>query len=70
MREAVIVSGARTAVGKAPRGALSGTRPDDMAAAAIKAAGFTIERCERFGFRASALEPSVPHILGVARRPY
>jgi acetyl-CoA acyltransferase len=38
MREAVIVSGARTAVGKAPRGALSGTRPDDMAAAAIKAA--------------------------------
>jgi acetyl-CoA acyltransferase len=38
MREAVIVSAARTAVGKAPRGALNGTRPDDMAAAAIKAA--------------------------------
>jgi acetyl-CoA acyltransferase len=37
MREAVIVSAARTAVGKAPRGALNGTRPDDMAAAAIKA---------------------------------
>ena len=36
--------------------------------AAIEAAGFTIERCERFGFRASAVEPSVPHILGVARR--
>jgi ubiquinone/menaquinone biosynthesis C-methylase UbiE len=35
---------------------------------AIEAAGFTIERCERFGFRASALEPSIPHILGVARR--
>ena len=37
-------------------------------AAAIEATGFTIERCERFGFRASALEPNVPHILGVARR--
>jgi acetyl-CoA acyltransferase len=37
MREAVIVSAARTAVGKAPRGALNGTRPDDMAAAAIRA---------------------------------
>src|SRR5919109_530493 len=38
MREAVIVSGARTAVGKAPRGALRGTHTSDLAAAAIKAA--------------------------------
>ncbi len=38
MREAVIVSITRTAVGKAPRGALRSTRPDDMAAAAIKEA--------------------------------
>ncbi|WP_029215608.1 acetyl-CoA C-acetyltransferase [Kallotenue papyrolyticum] len=38
MREAVIVSGARTAVGKAGRGSLRTVRPDDMAAAAIKAA--------------------------------
>ena len=38
MRDAVIVSAARTAVGKAPRGALKDTRPDDMAATAIKAA--------------------------------
>jgi len=38
MREAVIVSGARTAVGKAPRGKLRTTRPDDMAAAVVKAA--------------------------------
>jgi acetyl-CoA acyltransferase len=38
MREAVIVSAVRTAVGKAPRGALRQTRPDDMAAEAIKAA--------------------------------
>ena len=36
MREAVIVSIARTAVGKAPRGTLRNTRPDDMAAAAIQ----------------------------------
>ena len=35
MREAVIVSAVRTAVGKAPRGALKDTRPDELAAAAI-----------------------------------
>jgi len=38
MREAVIVSAVRTAVGKAPRGALKDTRPDELAAAAIKEA--------------------------------
>ena len=36
MREAVIVAIARTAVGKAPRGTLRNTRPDDMAAAVIQ----------------------------------
>jgi acetyl-CoA acyltransferase len=36
MKEAVIVSIARTAVGKAPRGTLRNTRPDDMAAAALR----------------------------------
>ncbi|MDE3111127.1 MAG: acetyl-CoA C-acyltransferase [Acidobacteriota bacterium] len=36
MREAVIVSSVRTAVGKAPKGALRATRPDDLAALAIK----------------------------------
>ena len=35
---ALIVSAVRTAVGKAPRGALSATRPDDMAALAIRSA--------------------------------
>ncbi|HJT99604.1 MAG TPA: acetyl-CoA C-acyltransferase [Actinomycetes bacterium] len=35
MKEAVIVSGARTAVGRAPRGSLRTARPDDMAGAAI-----------------------------------
>src|SRR5712692_9980888 len=35
MHEAVIVSAVRTAVGKAPGGTLRGTRPDELAAAAI-----------------------------------
>ena len=35
MSEAVIVSAVRTAVGKAPKGTLRNTRPDDMAAAVI-----------------------------------
>jgi acetyl-CoA acyltransferase len=38
MREAVIVSAVRTAVGKAGRGTLRETRPDDMAAEVIKGA--------------------------------
>ena len=38
MREVVIVSSVRTAVGKAGKGTLRQVRPDDMAAAAIKAA--------------------------------
>ncbi len=38
MKDAVIVSALRTAVGKAPRGVLKDTRPDDMAGAVIKAA--------------------------------
>ncbi len=37
-KEAVIVSGARTAVGRAPRGTLRATYPDDMAGAAMKEA--------------------------------
>ena len=38
MREAVIVSSVRTAVGKATRGALRTTRPDDLAALVMKEA--------------------------------
>src|SRR2546425_2492768 len=38
MKEAVIVSAVRTAVGKAPKGTLRDTRPDDLGAAAIKEA--------------------------------
>jgi acetyl-CoA acyltransferase len=36
MKEAVIVSAVRTAVGKAPKGTLRHTRPDDLAAVAIR----------------------------------
>jgi acetyl-CoA acyltransferase len=43
MREVVIVGAARTAIGRAPRGTLRNTRPDDLAAVAIKAA---IERAK------------------------
>src|SRR5437762_10294746 len=38
MADAVILSAARTAVGKAPSGALHATRPDELAATALKAA--------------------------------
>jgi acetyl-CoA acyltransferase len=36
MKEAVIVSAVRTAVGKAPKGTLKNTRPDEMGAAVIR----------------------------------
>ncbi len=38
MREAVLVSAVRTAVGRAPRGALRATRPDDLGATAVRGA--------------------------------
>lgn len=38
MQEAYIVSAVRTPIGKAPRGSLRNTRPDDLAAIAIKSA--------------------------------
>lgn len=37
MQEAVIIDCVRTAVGKAPRGTLRNTRPDDLGAAAVRA---------------------------------
>jgi acetyl-CoA acyltransferase len=44
MREAVIVSSVRTAVGKAFKGTLRSTRPDDLAAIAIRAAVARVSR--------------------------
>jgi SAM-dependent methyltransferase len=34
----------------------------------IEAAGFAIERCDRFSFRVPPVDPPKTHILGVARR--
>ena len=50
MKEAVIVSAVRTAVGKAPKGTLKSTRPDDLGAAAIK------EAVSRAGVDASLID--------------
>jgi ubiquinone/menaquinone biosynthesis C-methylase UbiE len=46
-----------------------GCHPARDTGAAIEAAGFTIEESDRFMFSPSSLEPSIPHILGIARRP-
>ena len=46
-----------------------GCHPNRDTLAAIKAAGFEVERCDRFGFSPSPMIPSIPHILGAARRP-
>jgi acetyl-CoA acyltransferase len=43
MRDAVIVSAVRTAVGRAPKGTLKDTRPDEMGAAAIREAMARVE---------------------------
>ncbi|MDQ3042866.1 MAG: acetyl-CoA C-acyltransferase, partial [Acidobacteriota bacterium] len=51
MKEAVIVSAVRTAVGKAPKGTLKNTRPDDLGAAAIREA---VKRAE--GLDASQID--------------
>ncbi|SFD95167.1 3-ketoacyl-CoA thiolase [Lentibacillus persicus] len=45
MKEAVIVAGARTPVGKANKGSLANTRPDDLAALTIKE---TLKRAENY----------------------
>ena len=46
-----------------------GCHPTRQTGDAIEAAGFQLERCERFGFSPSPVTPKVPYILGVARRP-
>ena len=58
MRDVVIVGAVRTAIGKSPRGTLRNTRPDDLAAVAIKAA------VERAGIEPDAIEDLV---LGCAQ---
>ncbi len=47
MKEAVIVSAVRTAVGKAPKGTLRNTRPDDLGATAIMEAVNRVEGLDK-----------------------
>jgi len=47
MKEAVIVSAVRTAVGKAPKGTLKNTRPDELGAAAIREAVNQVEGLDK-----------------------
>ena len=54
MKEAVVVSAVRTAVGKAPKGTLKNTRPDEMGAAVI---GEAVRRAE--GLEKSEIEDVV-----------
>jgi acetyl-CoA acyltransferase len=47
MRDVIIASAVRTAIGKAPRGALRATRPDDLAAFAISGALERVPQLDR-----------------------
>jgi acetyl-CoA acyltransferase len=47
MKEAVIVSAVRTAVGKAPKGTFKNTRPDELGAAAIREAVAKVEGLDK-----------------------
>lgn len=46
-----------------------GCHPTRDTIAAIQAAGFLIERCDRFPFSPSLMTPKLPFVLGVARKP-
>src|SRR4051812_27840377 len=45
-----------------------GCHPARHTGDAIERAGFEIEECRRFGFKPGAVIPTIPHILGRARR--
>ncbi|HYH86037.1 MAG TPA: acetyl-CoA C-acyltransferase [Pyrinomonadaceae bacterium] len=70
MRDAVIVSAVRTAVGKAPKGTLRNTRPDEMGAAvieeAIKRAG-GLEKAEIEDVIMGCAMPEAEQGMNVAR---
>jgi acetyl-CoA acyltransferase len=65
MREAVIVSAVRTAVGRAPRGSLRNTRPDDLAEAMNRVPGLKPEEVEDMVIGCSF--PEAEQGLNVAR---
>jgi ubiquinone/menaquinone biosynthesis C-methylase UbiE len=48
---------------------LGGCHPTRHTGDAIAAAGFEIQSCRRFGFKPAPVAPTIPHILGIARRP-
>ncbi|WP_331753129.1 class I SAM-dependent methyltransferase (plasmid) [Streptomyces sp. NBC_00637] len=51
------------------RRAAGGCHPNRDTEAAIRAAGFTIDHVDRFGFSFSPLAPDTTHIIGSATRP-
>jgi acetyl-CoA acyltransferase len=65
MNEAVIVAALRTAVGKAPRGALRTTRPDDMAAEVIRALVANNPQLNAARFVSCAVGGVPPEIMGM-----
>jgi len=70
MRDVVIASAVRTAIGKAPRGALRTTRPDDLAAFAINAALEQVTQLDRSEIEDVILGCAMPEAeqgLNVAR---
>jgi acetyl-CoA acyltransferase len=71
MLQAVIVSSVRTAVGKAPRGSLRETRPDDLAGLAIRAALARVPQVEAVDVEDVVLGCAMPEAeqgLNVARQ--
>src|SRR6185437_14189964 len=70
MRDVVIVSAVRTAIGKAPRGTLRATRPDDLAAYAIAGALERVPALDRSEIEDVVLGCAMPEAeqgLNVAR---
>src|SRR3989475_5500875 len=70
MKNAVIVSAVRTAVGKAPRGALKDTRPDETGAAVIKEAIARVPSLEASGIEDVIMGCAMPEAeqgMNVAR---
>ena len=70
MKDAIIASAVRTAIGKAPRGALRTTRPDDLAAYAINGALERVTQLDRSEIEDVILGCAMPEAeqgLNVAR---
>ncbi|WP_243741066.1 methyltransferase domain-containing protein [Streptomyces sp. 8K308] len=57
------------AVTPAWRRAAGGCHPNRDTEAAIRAAGFAVDRIDRFTFAFAPLAPRITHVLGTATRP-